>query len=291
MSSISQNIKTAASIADEAITHTIHGDLLTIQWQSADIKRIRHHIEQALALDSDNPAIQYIDACLAIAQGQQKTGQETIEAIAQKYPEYIEAQGYNAYPEKWFSPFYYPVWREQQKQLPSHFASLPQDGTLLVSMRDGMQRIVSFFRHCEPGYCTLSKKTVVDFDLKVLETPYGLLAGVYLIIDPGKRTGRFSETMLSCNTLPLTITDMSTAGYWLLRLLATQSYTFIILHDTQTDTVYRKKHYFNAKQKKLLESTAIMLAAISPTTNWDRENFIKAQQYYMRHINIDTFFK
>ncbi len=291
MPSTSDYLKTAAMIADEVIAHTVHGDLLTIQWESADIARLKDQVAGALAIEPDNPHIQYIDACLTIAQGQHKTGSDTIMEIARQYPDYIEAQGYAAHPEKWFSPFYYPVWNEGRPQLPDHFAGLPREGTMLVSMRDGVNRIISFFRHCEPGYCTLSNKTKFDINLNLLDTPFGLVAGVYLIIDPGKRTGRFSETMLLCDAMPLELQDMSSSGYWLLRLFAAQSYTFIMLHDTQSGKVNFKKHYFNGQQKRLLASISKQFADISPGGDWDRAKFIKAQQYYMQHVTIDSFYK
>lgn len=291
MPSVQECIKIAGAIADEVITHSIHGDLLTVQWESADIKRIKDRIQQALDIEPDNPHLQYINACLIIAQGEQETGLDGIRAIARAYPSCTKAQGHAAYPHQWFSPFYYPAWHEHRTELPEHFARLPHDGTLLVSMRDSIYRIVSFFRHCEPGYCVLSKNTPTDIDIKILDTPFGMTAGVYLIIDPGKRSGRFSETILPCDTTPAGLHDMSVTGHWLLRLLADQSYTFIFLHDTQTGTVYRKKHYFNARQKKLLVSISKQLSKVSPATVWDRDTFLKAQQYYMQHVNIDTFFQ
>ncbi|MDX9701431.1 MAG: hypothetical protein RBU23_00150 [Candidatus Auribacterota bacterium] len=289
MPSVSDYIKTAGTIADRAITHIIHGDVLTVQWESADISGIENCMRQVLEIEPDNPRWQYIDACLAIAQGRYATGMESIRNIASLYPDFTEAQGFAENPDRWFSPFCYPAWRDNIGELPEHFANLPRGGTLLVSMRDCVDRVVGFFRHCEPGYCVLSKKTTVDIDIKLLDTPFGLIAGAYLIIDPGKRGGRLSETMLSCDKIPPQLQDMSSAGYWLLRLLAGQSYTFILLHDIQTGTVYRKKHYFNAQNKKLLNAIADRLSGISPLQNWDRNEFLKAQQYYMQHVTIDNF--
>lgn len=292
MSGGEEYIKQAGIIADEGITSHLCEDYLTISFPGQVVEQIERLIEKAIDASQDNAEYLYFLACAKIARGEGKTGLDEILRISKQYPEYIDARGFATHPQQWFSPFYYPSWHENQKKLPEEMKHLPSGGMSLVSLRDGCRRIVSFFRHVDKpaDIAKLKQNTPIDITFHFMETPYGTVIGAYVLVDYGSGNVHVSETILNADSCPLSLRDLSSTGFWLLRLLSQQRYTYIIFNDPKKGIILNKKLYLKSSQIKRLEALKGKIELISPKTDWDPDKFKRAQEYYMNNFSLDELF-
>ncbi len=285
-------INQAGRIADDKITTEIHNDSLSITFPSDVIALIETNIEKAIELDSGNPEYRYFLACAKIARGEGRAGLDEIKKIAQQFPSYIDATGFALNPQQWFSPFYYPSWHEHKKVLPAQMAHLPYGGMSIISLREGCRRVVGFFRHVDKN--TFSKsitpRTPIDFNMNFMETPHGTVVGTYILISGKNGNVHINETIIDVGSCPSSLRDLSSCGYWLLRILAQQNYTYIIFNDPEKGIVLNKKLYFKTAQKKVLQNISAKIDRITPSTDWNQDRFKSAQQYYMNHFALDDLF-
>ncbi|MEW6536749.1 MAG: hypothetical protein AB1454_14160 [Candidatus Auribacterota bacterium] len=285
-------IKQAGQLADEEIISKIHGDYMSVESSNTTMKKMEFLLLQALEIEPDNPEFHYWLICSKLASGMGKSGFKEIEKIAKKFPQYVEIAGVMADPQRWFAPFFYPSWHEDQKELPEELCQLPYGGTLLASVRHGMRRIVCMFRHLEKS--NLQREDFLNAPMDVrfnfMETPDGPVVGVYVLITLPKGNLYISETIINVDACPASFRDLSNAGHWLLKLLSQQDYTFVILNDPHDGILFNQKLKFNPGHKKELKEIRAKLDTITPKAIWNQESFIKAQNYYMNNFSIEDLF-
>jgi len=288
MPSAADYIQNAAKIADDEISIDQYGDYLSVSYSSQVMNRIEELINLATTMEPDNAEYKYWLYCAQIGSGKLESGIKNIKELSLKHPGYIDLLGHAMYPDKWFSPFYYPSWNDKTAKVPVSLISLPEGGTSLISLRDGLRRIVSFFRKADRSFITgLRKNISINLKFNYMKTPYSNVAGCYLLINDNKNNPHVSETIINVDSCPTQIRDMSNAGHWLLRILAQQSYSYIILWDPATNMVFNKKLYFSASIKHSLRQLKLRIESLSPTPEFDPQSFQKARQYYMDNFSLD----
>ena len=212
-------IQQAGQIADQVISTEHNGRYSTISWSSKSIEIIDELVRKAIQLEPADPYHLYALQQLKIAQGLGKTGHHGIKTINESYPDFVEAIGFLNNPEKWFSPFYYPSWSIKTEQADNLLSMLPSGGTMVISLREYVNRTVCFFRNTNAEEIQKHlKKAKCDVDFKLVETPYGPVAGLYTLITPQKGEPLFSETLLNLDSSPRDIRDISVCGCWLFKV-------------------------------------------------------------------------
>lgn len=292
MSISSDWIKQAGKIADEEITSTIHGDYMSVESSSATMDKLELLIAQAASEEPDNADYHYWLACTKIAGGKGNTGLNDISDLAERFPDHVEIQGVLTDPQRWFAPFFYPSWHEKQQDLPEELQPLPFGGTLLISVRHGLQRVISLFRHVDRDSIQSDNldDAPIDIRFNFMRTPDGPVVGVYVLITLPKGSLYVSETIINVDACPPNFRDLSNAGHWLLKLLSQQDYTFIILNDPKTGIFFNKKFTFNPGHKKQLKELRDIIDTIELKIDWNADSFIRAQQYYMNNFDIENLF-
>ncbi|MCD6459283.1 hypothetical protein J7L67_01280 [bacterium] len=284
-------IKQAGQILDEIISIDCRNGYLSVSWTSKEIEIVEDLLKKAIALEPNNPSYQYCLQQLKIARGLGKSGYEGIRELNNLYPEYIEATGFMSNPEKWLSPFLYPSWNKCSNQADKSFSRLPSGGTRLICVREGIKRTVCFFRNIHSGEMPENiKKAKIDIDFKLLETPYGPIAGLYTLIKPCKGDPRLSETLLTLDLCPAQMSDISVCGCWLIRLLAYQPYTYIILNDPKKGIILNHLHYFKSCRKNKLYKIADYARNVSQQNFFDKQKMDNARTYYMNNVSLKELF-
>ena len=284
-------IKQAGDVADQVITINYNDQFATISWSSKDMEIIDELVRKAIQIDHQNPYYLYTLQQLKIAQGLGKTGHSGIKTIHEAYPDFIEAIGFLKNPERWFSPFYYPSWNKETKQADQSLSMLPSGGTMLISVREYVKRTVCFFRNITTAQISKNiKKAKCDVNFKLLETPYGPVAGLYTLIIPPKGQPLFSETLLNLDSSPDELRDISVCGCWLLRLIASQPYTYIILNDPSNGVIFNNLFYFKSHHKKTLTSMAEFAENVPQQNYLDKEKMNNARSYYMNNVSVENLF-
>ncbi|GEM_PF-3031281 len=288
----SDYIQKAAQIADNEISIDRYGDYLSVSYTTESIDRINEFIKKALELEPDNKEYKYWLSCAEMGKGNYESGLKNIKELSLSYPEYLELNGHAEYPEKWFSSFYYPVWNEKTRKVPESLLSLPEEGMSIISLRDGLRRVVSFFRPVDASvFKVIDEKSPVELRFNYMRTPYGDVAGCYVLVLMNKKDWQISETIVNVNSCPSNIRDMSNAGYWLLRLLAQQNYTYVILSDSGSNQVLNRKIYFSAVIKRNLAQLKFQIESVTPCDEFDAQLFQKARQYYMDCFSLDELLR
>lgn len=289
MPSAEEYIKRAGNIADQGLHKEITDQYMTINFKSEIIEQIEQNLKNAIELDPNNPEYHYWAACTKIARAQGKTGLELVRQLAELYPDNVEFEGVGKHPEQWFSPFYYPSWHEDQKELPPDMQDIPSGGMSLVSLRDTCRRVVSFFRFIENDSLkpSIIKKANPDIALNYMETPFGRVVGAYVLLSLGNGEIHVSETIVNVDSCPSSLQDMSNAGYWFMRLLAQQQYTFIIFFNSEYNILFNRKLYFKSVHKRTFTEIREKIEAAEPITQWDQLKFQKAQKYYIENCSLD----
>jgi len=284
-------IKQAGQVADQVILVDYGNRYSTISWSSKDIEILDELVRKAIQLEPADPYHLYSLQHLKIAQGLGKTGHLGIKTINESYPEFVEAIGFLNNPEKWFSPFYYPSWNRETIQPDRSLSMLPSNGTMVISMREYVKRTVCFFRNTNANEIPKHlKKAKCDIDFKLIETPYGPVAGLYTLISPQKGEPLFSETLLNLDSSPEEIRDISVCGCWLLRLLAEQPYTYIILNDPVNGVAYNTQFYFKSHHKKKLSDIAQFAKNVTQLDSLDKQRMDNARTYYMNNVSVKNLF-
>lgn len=280
----------AGELADKEIKKSIRTGTLSINFSTETIERIENLIAKAVEAEPENAEYLYLQAASMIDKGLGKSGLEKMREIADRYPDFEEAQGCVQFPDRWLSSLYYPSWHEDQKTLPTELARLPEGGMSIVPLRDGIRRVMGFFQHIDstklPG--KLSQKIPADVKFNIMDTPYGLVTGVYVVLDFGKDEKTVNETILNVDTCPENFHDMSVAGYWIMRILSCHKYVYVIMNDCVTGNVFHKKVYIKGPQQKELAEIRSRLSSMTPIVQFDKNKFLKAQQYYMQNFSLDN---
>ncbi len=286
------HIVKAGSILDEFFSsRTEYGSVVAFEYNPDTINRLKEELQAAINKSPDNPEYLYLMACAMVASGLGKTGFEQVRAIVARHPDFALARGLYENPEKWWKfPFLYPAWGANTSEVSDSIIPHGVEGCKLMIIRDGCRQVVSFFHRLpksalgsrlSPSHRTAIRLTYVD-------TPYLPLVGAYVLIDTDPNKPYTSETLLNVSTYTPALKDLSGSGYWLVRILAQQDYTYVVLAEPSGKVYFNRKVQFDAKTRTNLSSVASQIKSIPQHESDDPKKDAMAAQYYMNHFSLDN---
>lgn len=238
----------AGALATAGISWDGAGGVQAVRFQTETMQQIVAELEESARVAPDSPEHRYLLSCAKAHSGLAESASREIVAIARQYPDYVEAQGYAANPGTWPSPFTYPPWGPESRDLPVGMFDPGVRACLLLSARDGCRRIVVFARNV-PKSALHSKSPAqlrCKVELRFMATPYGAVVGAYVLLDTDPTEPYTSETLLNIDGFGVADPDRSCAGYWLVRLLAQRQYTYVIFNDPNQGVWFNRRVDFDS---------------------------------------------
>jgi hypothetical protein len=226
--------------------------------------------------------------------GWRQDGREEIIKLAEEFPDFIEAQGFTQAVSRrlnWFSPFIYPRWNAQMKKLPDGMIPADTGGCLPVKMlRDGDRRIVSFVGNIRrqslgPNFRPDLRTTL---RLNFMKTPSVTIVGVYVLIDTHPREPYTSEQLINIEHYSASDSDFANVGYYLIQLLASQPYTYVVINDPQEGVLFNRKLEISGDLAHHLRNVATKVKELKICQEENISVFQKANQYYFDHFSVDS---
>ncbi len=282
----SAHFAAAGAHANATIKCQDAGSQVAYIWEGLSFDLVRDEVNEAVRNDPGNPEYRYTRACLTTPFGPGKSGADDIRAMASEFPNYVETCGYLANPEHWRTPFAFPRWSSEETQISDVILPSNLEG-VTTSVRDGCRRVVAFFRRIERSKIPNLAGQRCAIRLTCMETPFGPVAGAYCLIDTHPTQPYTSETMLNVGHIAGGEKDASTAAYWLVRLLAQQSYTYVVLAEPSGRVFFNRRVNFDEKTRQNIRTAAERVARIRPTSTLDAARWRQAQQHFMNTFSLD----
>jgi virulence-associated protein VapD len=284
-----EHLRMAGEIIDRAIHRSEHGTLFTTIWDPGAIPSIEKEFQAAVQSDPTNPEYKYLLATANSPLGHNKETLDEIRRISSEYPDFAEAAGYLASNGDWFTPPLYPPWNQSQKSIPLTIIPADSQGCYLSMVRDGCRRTVSFFTRLPQrslgSRFNTSLRTAIRFNF--MQTPYGPVVGAYVLIDTHPTEPYTSESLLGLEQSHAGWPDQSRSGYWLVRLLAQQKHTFVVLAEPSGGAVYfNRKVELDSKAVKELRDVTDKMSQLDPQISDDQ--FYSIKNYYNQNFSLDA---
>jgi len=280
----------ASAIANERIDRSVTGSLGMVSYDSATMSAIQVELELAVRAEPTNSEYRYLLACAKMAAGLGETGANEIRALADDDADFAESAGYVATPDRWRSPFLFPQWDLSQRELSSDIVPADNVACFVTSVRDGCRRVVSFFRripqHALGPNFTPELRAAIRF--ASMQTPYGAIVGAYVLIDTHPVEPYTSETVLRADAYHPDQNDMSGSGPWIVRLLAQQTYSYVVLAEPSGDVYFNRKVEIDGPTQESLDNVVRQLASVELQPSTDMSRFQQAQQHFMNHFSLDA---
>ncbi len=258
----------AGQLADEAISW----EAGVSSYDTGGMGEVVAELEAAVAAD---PTSVEARCYLALAKGAMFGGEGPAEmlALAEEHPTYAEAAGFATHPTGWPGPWRRPPWRAQSTTVDR--ALLPSGDQLVLTVRDGCRRVVSFFRRIPrsdlgPAFRPDRKAAV---RLAYRDTPHGGVIGAYALVDKSPDEPLIWENLLNPSAYhPDNTGDFTETGLWLARLLAQQAYTYVVLFEPGGKAYFNRKVKIDEATRKNLHGVAKQLRGmkLSPSTDVSR---------------------
>lgn len=253
------------------------------------LENVKKEICKAIELEPTNPEYHYQYACWLQFGLQGEEAVQKLQFIKKKFPDYVQAEGHLLHKERWQLPFYYPEWNEKCSFSPNMIIPKEMGRCFVTPVRSGLRRIVSFigwFPQNEFGSIDINLKA--DVRLAFMKTPYCPIVGAYALIDTHPIQPFTTETLLSVDGYPSNWDDCSRSGYWLIRMLAQQDFTYLILADPITNIAfYNKKIRFDEKTHSILTFVAEKIKYINQTEINDESQHLLAFQFFTNNFSLD----
>ncbi len=284
-----RHFATASVNVDAAVVyHRQYGSPENISWLIELVPSIQSELESAVRSDPTNPEYKYLFACWkGLLAG--KPNLDEIRKIAGLHPGFAEAAGYLANPDKWRPPFAYPAWGGIENRLPTFV--LPPDIPMEIRpVRDGCRRLFAFFRRSpqlSPGQ-NFDSSMRAAIRLAFMKTPHGAVVGAYMLLDTDPNEPYTDEILLNVDTYFQELADLSYSGYWVVRLLAQQQYTFVVLADPSGSVCLNRRIEYDPKTKANLNEVAKQIELLKPTSSSDMAKRKTAQKYFMEHSSMNA---
>lgn len=285
------HIERSGELTNIALTKSNHRNISAISWDMGYIDEIIEEISKAVEIEPENPEYQYMLACALQARLQGAQAEAKLKEIVEKHPYYAQAKGHLFHRERWFLPFLYPAWDETQQVITESFVPTNMQDCYVTSVRSGIRRIVSFFAvfplsKVGPLLRTNQRATI---RAAFMNTPYCPVVGTYTLIDTNPTEPFTLETILRVDSYRPEWNDCSRSGYWLIRMLAQQEFTYFVIADPYTSKAYyNKKILFDRKTRSILNSVSKKIIDINQTETNDENPFMAAQQYFTDNFSIDN---
>ena len=285
------HIKKAGELADKYVSRSLHGNISATSWSMGEIDEIKEEIEKARELNSSNPEYHYLFACILQARLMGAEAENELKKLVAKHPKYAQAVGHLQHRDRWALPFEYSGWNENYTTLSDSIAPKKQYGCYLLPIRFGVRRIVSFFSwfprdRVEPLLKSNQKAAIRTTYMK---TPFCPVVGAYALIDTNPREPFTLENILRVDSYRREWRDCSRSGYWLIRMLAQQDFTFFVLADPQTEEVfYNKRIQFDKKTLTDLNVVVKQIMDIEQIETNDETPFIQAREYFGNNFPLDN---
>lgn len=284
-----EHLRRAAEIIDRDVNRSEYGAVVATSFDLGTISSIETELQAALQSDPTNPEYKYLVAAARINKMQGKEALDDIRRIAFEHPDFAEAEGYLANNGEWFTPLLYPPWEQSRTSVPESIIPADSKGCLLTIVRDRCRRVVSFFTRLPERSLghrfNPSLRTAVRFHFE--QTPFAPVVGAYVLIDTHPTEPYTSETILSLQRSHAGWPDQARCGYWLLRLLAQQKYTFIVFAEPSGGPVYfNRRVEFDGKAIANLRDVTTKMARLDASASGGR--FDLAKSHYSQSVSLDA---
>lgn len=290
------HLKRAVDIADREIALLFYNKIRARTGNIDSYRKIQTELDVAVKLCPSVPEYRYLLADAKINAGLRKDGREEIVKLAEEYPDYVEAQGFakaTSLNLNWLSPFDYVRWNTTMKKLPDGLSSSDTGGCLPVTMlRDGARRVVSFVgnipRQSLPPNLHEQLRTTIR--LNCMTTPYATIVRAYVLIDTDPREPYTSEQLINIEHYsadPKNTTDFAHTGYYLIQLLASQPYTYVVINDPQQGVFFNRKLEITGDLAGHLNDVSAKIKKLALRQEEDPLVFLKANQHYFDHSSVD----
>ena len=294
-----EHVRRAGEIADQEISITNdRGGRRIINATAETYMKIQAELEKASQLCTTVPEYQFMLAWVKMRSGSGKTAFEEINGLANQFPGFVEAQGCSkAFSLKlpWFASFDYPHWNITKKQLPAGMIPdiIPEDagGNLtMTTLSDGCRRIVSFMGNVRrqslgPNFNSNLRTTL---QLNFMETPFSPVVGAYVLLDTHPVKPYVSESLIELALYDCHASDFSLVGMYLIQLLASQSYTYIVINNPREGVIFNRKIEISGDLSSHLANIAAKVRHVRLRESDDLSVVQKSQQYYFEHFSIDS---
>lgn len=290
-------VQRAEVIAEQEIRQVFAGDHWVVSALVGTYMKIQAELQRAVELCPAVPEYRYMLAWSKIHVGLGKDGSDEINRLALDFPSFIEAQGFSRASSlglPWWSPFYYPRWNATARTLPSGLVPADTGSCLPVTMlSSGCRRIVSFVgnlrrRSLGPSFRPDLRTTL---RLNYMDTPAATIVGVYVLIDTDPREPYTSEQLINIESYfadSKNTSDFSRVGFYLMQLLASQPYTYIVINDPEEGVFFNRKLEISGELGLHLADVAAKVRNVRLRQNDDVSVFVQSQQYYFHHFSVDN---
>jgi len=292
-----EHLHRAVDIADHGISVVFSHGTKLVSGTADTYMKIQAELEKVVQLCPAVPEYRYLLADAKIHAGLRKDGREEIIKLAEQSPNFIEAQGFSKAVSmhlNWFSPFQYFRWDSTMKKLPDGIIPADTRGCLAITMlRDGSRRIISFvgnIRRKSLG-SNFHRELRTTLQLNFMKTPYATIVGVYVLIDTNPSEPYTSELLINIehySTDRKKTTDLANIGYYLIQMLASQPYTYIVLNDPQEGVFFNRKLQITGDLASHLNNVAAKVKKLKICQEEDISIFQKAHQYYLDNFSMDN---
>lgn len=293
-----EHLQRVVSIADDGIKIVFNHGTKLVSGTGSTYTMLQSELEKLVQLCPDVPYYRYLLADAKINTGLRETGREEIIKLAEEFPGLLEAQGFSQAASKrlnWFSPFHYPHWNETMKSLPDGMLPADTGHCLPVTiLREGDKRIVSFAGNIEQKSLgnNFHKDLRTTLQLNFMKTPYATIVGVYVLIDTDPREPYTSEQLINIehySTDPTAIDALDKdVGYFLIQLLASQPYTYIVINDPRGGVFFNRKLEISGNLSSHLNDVATRVKKLKLCQQNDISALQKANQYYFDNFSIES---
>jgi hypothetical protein len=285
------HVKKAGEIMEKILFKSWSGEGISMKvWTVSEIDEIIEEIEKAIKLNSSNPEFQYLLACLLQAKLKGAEAEIKLKEIVTTYPGYAQAEGHLKNRENWFTPFMYQGWSENHKNFDEELIPKSQYAFYLVPIRVGVRRIISFFAWFPKNRIdsfNSNQRATIRFSF--MKTPFCPLVSAYALIETNPVEPFTLENILQVDSYRSEWSDYSRSGYWLIRLLSQQDFTFFVIADPDTSEVYfNRAIQFDSKAKADLNFVIEQIKNIEQIETTDESLFYKAREFYENNFSLDN---
>lgn len=286
------HIRQAGELTELALSKSDQKGKITVtSWEMGQIDDIMEDIQKAVELEPSNPEYRYLFACALQARLHGEQAEAELKRIVENHPQYAQAEGHLLHRERWFLPFLYPSWSEKHQIVTESIIPYNMQGCFITPVRTGIRRIVSFFAwfprdRLEPLLRPNQRATIRAV---FMNTPYCPVVGAYALIDTNPTEPFTLETILRVDSYRSEWSDCSRSGYWLIRMLAQQNYTYFVIADPGTGKAYfNRLIQFDKKTCSMITSVAEQVRDIKQTETDDESLFISARQHFTNNFSLDN---
>jgi hypothetical protein len=285
------HIVKAGDIFQENMQRGSQQTIVTTSWDMGIIDRVLEELQQAVKIVSNDPEPRYLYACALQARLRGEEAEAELKRLLSDYPDFAQAQGHLKHRERWFLPFLYPQWSERHDIVTGDIAPAGREGCFITPVRVGCRRVVSLFARMPRSSIGSRYKPDqrVAIRMAYMNTPFCPVVGVYGMVDTHPTEPYTMETILSVDSYRSDWSDCSRSGYWLIRMLAQQTFCYFVMADPFNGKVYCNRRIdFDGKTSSILNSVAEQIKNIQQKIDRDETAFPQAEQYFTQRFSLDN---